>query len=274
MTVPGTPVLFVHGLWIHSSSWTPWIEKFRSAGYQPVAPGWPGDGDTVAETRAHAEPLAGTGLDAVAEHYRGIVAGMDRPPIVIGHSVGGTVVQKLNLMTTLRAAVVISPAPIRGVRALPAAELRSSFPVLRNPGNARRTVALTAGQFRYGFGNALSEAESSDLYERYAIPGPGRPIFEVATANLRRHSPASVDVRTGRRAPLLMIAAELDHTAPAVVTRGAYRLYRRSPAITDLIELHGRAHSAPFDHGWADVAEQVEGWLDRRLADSPASDRP
>ncbi|GLY02451.1 MULTISPECIES: alpha/beta hydrolase [Actinoplanes] len=265
MAVPGTPVVFIHGLWIHASSWSSWTARFRSAGYQPIAPGWPGDRDTVADTRARPEALAGNGLDAIADHYRNVIAGLDRPPVVVGHSVGGAVVQKLNVTTRLAAAVVISPAPIKGVRALPPAQLRSSFPVLRNPGNARRTVTLTREQFRYGFGNALPEAESDDLYERYAIPGPGRPIFEVATADLRRRSPAAVDTRTGHRAPLLFLAAEHDHTVPAVVTHGAHRLYQRSPAVSDLITLEGRGHSAPFDHGGEDVADRVALWLDDHL---------
>jgi pimeloyl-ACP methyl ester carboxylesterase len=265
MTAPGIPVVFIHGLWIHSSSWTPWVELFHAAGYQPIAPGWPGDGETVADTRARPGRLAGVGLEDIATHYRGIIEGLDRPPIVIGHSVGGTVVQKLNLTTDLCAAVVLNPAPIKGVRALPLAQLRSSFPVLRSPGNQKRVIALSAEQFRYGFGNTLTADESDELYERFAIPGPGRPLFEVATSNFRSSSPAAVDTRTGRRAPLLFVSAERDHTVPDVVTRAAHRLYRDSPAVADLIQLPGRGHSAPFDHGWADVADQVESWVKRQV---------
>lgn len=271
MTAPGIPVVFVHGLWIHSSSWDPWVDLFRSAGYRPIAPGWPGDSDTVADTRARSARLAGVGLEDIAAHYNAIIADLDQPPIVIGHSVGGTVVQKLNLTTGLRAAVVLNPAPIKGVRALPLAQLRSSFPVLRNPGNSDRVVSLSRGQFRYGFGNTLSAGESDELYERFAIPGPGRPLFEVATSNFRRNSPAAVDTRTGRRAPLLFVSAERDHTVPDVVTRAAHRLYRNSPVPADLVQLAGRGHSSPFDSGWADVAGRVESWLERRLADSAAA---
>ncbi|GAA0242636.1 alpha/beta hydrolase [Cryptosporangium japonicum] len=266
MTAPGTPVVFIHGLWIHSSSWAPWVELFTAAGYRPIAPGWPGDSETVAGTRARPERLAGVGLEDIATHYRGIIEELDQPPILIGHSVGGTVVQKLNLTTDLRAAVVVNPAPIKGVRALPLAQLRSSFPVLRNPANRNRVVSLSAAQFRYGFGNTLPADESDELHERFAIPGPGRPLFEVATSNVRRSSPAAVDTRTGRRAPLLFVSADRDHTVPDVVTRAAHRLYRDSPAVADLIRLPGRGHSSPFDHGWADVAGQVESWVKRHSA--------
>lgn len=270
MAVPGIPVIFLHGLWIHASSWQPWIELFRAAGYQPIAPGWPGDHDTADETRSAPEGLAGAGLDDLAAHYGAIIESLDQAPVVIGHSMGGLVAQKLNLSHTLRAAVAIDPAPIKGVRALPLAQLRSSSPVLGNPGNVRRTVALTAAQFRYAFGNELPAAESDALHARYAIPGPGRPLFEVATANLRRRSAAAVDVRSDRRAPLLFVSGERDHTVPDVVTRAAHRLYRHSSAVTDLIQVPGRGHSLVFDHGWADVADQVEGWLSRRAATVPA----
>ena len=116
MTSSAIPVIFIHGLWIHSSSWTPWIEQFQSAGYDPIAPGWPGDGDTVAESHARSDRLAGVGLDDIARHYGRIVADLEQPPIVIGHSIGGLVVQKLNVTHALRAAVAIDPAPIKGVR--------------------------------------------------------------------------------------------------------------------------------------------------------------
>lgn len=185
--------------------------------------------------------------------------------------IGGLVTQKLNIGHRLRAAVAIDPAPIRGVRPLPLAQLRSSFPVLRSPGNARRTVSLTAAQFRYAFGNALPAAKSDALHERYAIPGPGRPIFEVAMANPRRRSAASVDTRTGNRAPLLVVSGELDHTVPDAVSRAAHRLYRDSPAVTDLVRILGRGHSLVFDGGWEDVADRVVTWLDEQVADSPSA---
>ena len=269
MAAAAVPVVLVHGLWIHSSSWTPWIELLRSAGYRPLAPGWPGDGETVAETRARPDRLAGVGLDDLAAHYGEIVDGLDQPPVVIGHSIGGLITQKLNTTHRLRAAVAIDPAPVKGVTALPPAQLRSSFPVLRSPGNARRTVALTAEQFRYAFGNALPAVESDALHERYSIPGPGRPIFEVATSNVRRRSAAAVDTRTGDRAPLLIVSGELDHTVPDVVSRGAHRRYRGSPAVADLIRISGRGHSLVFDHGWDVVADQVVGWLSRHVVHSP-----
>ncbi|MEV4348222.1 alpha/beta fold hydrolase [Actinoplanes sp. NPDC049596] len=259
-----TPVVFIHGLWIHSVSWQPWQELFASRGYAPLAPGWPGDADTVAETRAHPEALAGPGVEEITDGYAKVIAGLDQPPVVIGHSFGGLVAQKLLDRRLAAAVVAISPAPVKGIRALPFSLLRSSFPVLSRPSNKHKAVALTEKQFRYSFGNALPAEESAELYRRVAIPGPGRPLFEASSANFTRNAPTTVDTARGDRGPLLLVANGRDHTVPSVVVRGAHKLYAASSARTDLMTYAERGHSAPFDHGWRDVAEDTLAWLDRR----------
>ncbi|MFF5075618.1 alpha/beta hydrolase [Actinoplanes sp. NPDC000266] len=259
-----TPVVFIHGLWIHSVSWQPWQELFASKGYAPLAPGWPGDGDTVALTRDDPGAVAGPGVEDITEAYAKVIADLDEPPIVIGHSFGGLIAEKLLDRGLARAVVAISPAPIKGIRALPFSLLRSSFPVLSRPANKRGAVSLTEKQFRYSFGNALSAEESAELYERVAIPGPGRPLFEASSANFTRDAPTTVDTSRGDRGPLLLIANGKDHTVPAVVVRGAHKLYGASSARTDLMTYSERGHSAPFDHGWREVADDTLTWLARR----------
>lgn len=263
LTVPQDgPVVFVHGLWLHADTWNPWIERFRAAGYAPVAPGWPGDGATVEETRANAERVAGRGIDDVVRHYADAIAGLGRRPIAVGHSFGGLIVQRLLVEGHAAAAVAIDPAPIKGVVYLPWSSLRVAAAVLRNPANRKRAVALARKQFRYGFGNALTEAESDELYDRWTIPSPGRPLFENAVANFSRRSPAKVDTKA-IRGPLLITAGGRDHTVPAAISRATYKRYRRSPSITDLIEFPDRGHTLALDHGWAEIAEAALNWLKR-----------
>ncbi|MEV7687696.1 alpha/beta hydrolase [Streptomyces bungoensis] len=259
-----TPVVFIHGLWLHASSWQPWLDLAAEHGYAPVAPGWPGEAATVEEARRRPEAVAGFGIDDVTAHYAGIIRALDRPPVLIGHSFGGLIAQKLLGEGLARAAVAIDPAQIKGVKVLPPAQLRAGFPVLGNPANRRRAVSLTPAQFAYGFGNALSREESDDLHARFTVPSPGRPLFEAAFANFRRTSPAAVATGNAERGPLLLVSGQADHTVPDAVTRSAYKLYGDSPAVTELKQFPDRGHSLVIDHGWPVVAEHAFQWLARQ----------
>ena len=264
MTEPSVPVIFIHGLWIHSAAWQPWVELFRSAGYDAMAPGWPGDSDSVEQTRKNAAAVADKGIDDITDGYLDVIASLPVKPIVIGHSFGGLIAQKLLSMNVAAAAVAIDPGQIKGVKPLPFAQLRSGLPVLSRPGNRKRAVTLTRKQFRYGFGNAVTESESAELFDKWAIPGPGKPLFEASTANFKRSSPAAVDTSTGDRGPLLIVAGGKDHTVPEVVARAAYKLYAGSGAITDYQVFPDRGHSLVLDHGWREIADFTLSWLARR----------
>ena len=259
-----TPVVFLHGLWLHASSWHPWLDLAAAHGYAPLAPGWPGEAATVEETRRHPEEVAGFGIDDVTAHYADTIRSLDGPPVLIGHSFGGLIAQKLLGAGLARAAIAIDPAQIKGVRALPAAQLRAGLPVLGNPANRRRAVSLTPAQFAYGFGNALSREESDDLHARFTVPSPGRPLFEAAFANVTRTSPAAVATRNAARGPLLLISGQAVRTVPDVVTRSAYKLYGDSPAVTELKQFPDRGHSLVIDHGWPVVADYALHWLARQ----------
>jgi len=141
------PVLFIHGLWIHSSAWQPWQKLFEAAGYTTTAPGWPGDGASVQATRDNPKALNGIGILDICRHYADLIEAMPVRPVVVGHSFGGLIAQELLANGYAVAAVAIDPAPIKGVKILPFTQLRSGFPVLGNPANKKRTVSLTAEQF-------------------------------------------------------------------------------------------------------------------------------
>src|SRR5579864_5917969 len=199
------PVVFIHGLWLHASAWAPWQERFASAGYETFAPGWPGDADTVAGCRADPDSIANHGIEEVTSHYAHIIEQLPARPILIGHSFGGMIAEKLLGLDYGAAAIGIDAAQIKGVLPLPLSALHSTLPVFKNPANRHKAVSLTAEQFRYSFGNALSEDESNELFERWTIPAPGRPLFEAAAANFKLHSPAKVNTDAANRGPLLLI---------------------------------------------------------------------
>ena len=256
-----TPVLFIHGLWLHASSWNPWIDLFRDAGYEPQAPGWPGDGDTVEASRANPEAIGDHGIDDVVTHFAAVIERLPSPPILIGHSFGGMIAQKLLGQDKGLAAIAIDAAQIKGVLPVPLSALRATLPVFRNPANRHRAVSLTAEQFRFAFANAVSEQESKQLYERWTIPAPGKPLFEAALANFDPHSPAKVATDNQTRGPLLLIASGKDHTVPESVTRATLKQYRHSEAVTDIVTFPDRAHSLTVDSGWREVADSCLAWL-------------
>jgi len=263
MTTP-TPVVFIHGLWLHATSWDPWVELFSAQGYAPIAPGWPGDPDTVAEARETPESIADHGIDDVVEHFAQIIRSLDAAPILVGHSFGGMIAQKLLGQDLARAAVAIDAAQIKGVLPLPLSALRATLPVFKNPANRHRAVSLTAEQFRFAFGNAIPEAESDSLFEKWTIPAPGKPLFEAAAANFDPHSPAKVDTANQSRGPLLLMTGGKDHTVPESVVRATLKQYRHSEAVTDITEFPDRGHSLTIDNGWREVADAALAWLRRQ----------
>ena len=157
--------------------------------------------------------------------------------------------------------MAIDPAPIKGILYLPPSALRVASIALRNPANKKRAVSLTPEQFRYGFGNQLSAKESNELFERWAIPSPGRPLFEAALANFSRSSPARVDTESSTRGPLLVTAGGADHTVPPAISHATVKLYRKSAAVTDLKEFPHHGHSLTIDSGWQEVADAALAWL-------------
>jgi pimeloyl-ACP methyl ester carboxylesterase len=254
-------VLFIHGLWLHASSWDPWVELFRRAGYDPHAPGWPGDGDTVEASRRDPGAIGDHGIDDVVAHYAAIVDTLPSAPILVGHSFGGLIAQKLLGQDRALAAVAIDAAQIKGVLPVPLSALRATLPVFRNPANKHRAVSLTEAQFRFAFANAVSEDESRALHARWTIPAPGRPLFEAAAANFDPHSPAKIDTANAGRGPLLLVASGQDHTVPESVTRATLKQYRHSTAVTDIRTFPDRGHSLVVDSGWPEVADYCLTWL-------------
>ena len=261
MSIPKPPVLFIHGMWLHASSWGPWVAWFRDAGYEAIAPGWPNEADTVDDARAHPERVANQGIDDLVAHYTAIVDSLPSPPILIGHSFGGLIAEKLIGQGIGLAAVAIDPAQIKGVLPLPLAQLRAGLPALGNPFNKSRAVSLTASEFRFGFGNALSEAESNELFDKWTIPSPARGLFEVAFANFTFHAASKVNTENNSRGPLLLISGTADHTVPDVTTQATLKQYRHSTSVTELKQFEGRGHSLTIDSGWIDVAKAVLAWL-------------
>jgi pimeloyl-ACP methyl ester carboxylesterase len=258
-----TPVVFVHGLWLLPSSWDRWRATFEEAGYSTVAPGWPDDPATVAEANARPEVLANKSIKAVADHFETVIRQLILKPAVIGHSFGGLLTQILAGRGLSAASVAIDPAPFRGVLPLPISALRAAAPVLTNPFNYSKAVPLNFEQFRYAFANAVSEEEARRLYATYAVPAPGKPVFQAAAANLNPWTEAKVDTKNPERGPLLILDGEKDHIVPWSIANASYNRQRGNPGITEIAMIPGRGHSLTIDDGWRLVAEAALAFAQR-----------
>jgi non-heme chloroperoxidase len=249
------PVVFVHGLWLLSSSWDPWRELYEENGYITLAPTWPDDPESVEEARRDPDVFAKKMVKQVTDHYLDAIGRLTIKPAVVGHSFGGLIAQRMAGTGASAVTVAIDPAPFRGVLPLPASALKSAAPVIANPANSRRAVSLTFEEFRFGWANALDEDEARQLFDTFHVPASGVPLFQAATANLNPFTEAKVDTKNPDRGPLLIISGEKDHTVPWAIANASYKRQKRNPAHTAITELPDRGHSLTIDHGWREVAQ-------------------
>lgn len=258
-----TPVVFIHGLWLLASSWDRWAAVFEDAGYAAVQPGWPDDPETVAEAKAHPDVFANKRVGQVEDHYARLIGQLKKKPAVIGHSFGGLIAQIMAGRGLSAATVAVDPAPFRGVLPLPLSALKSASPVLSNPANRNRAIGLTYAQFRYAFANAVSEAEAKELYDTFAVPAPGAPLFQAAIANLNPWTEVKVDTKNPGRGPLLIISGQSDHTVPWSIANASYKQQKRNGGVTEVVKMADRGHALVIDHGWRDVAETALAFVKR-----------
>jgi len=258
-----TPVVFIHGLWLLPSSWDRWAGVFEEAGYTTLTPGWPDDPETVEEANVHPEVFAHKTVKQVADHFDDVISKLTKKPAVIGHSFGGLLTQIVAGRGLAAASVAIDPAPFRGVLPLPMSALKSSAPVLGNPANRNRAVPLTYEQFRFAFANAVSEDEAKELYETFAVPASGVPLFQAAAANLNPWTEAKVDTKNPGRGPLLIVSGEKDHTVPWAIANASYKRQKRNEGVTEIIEIPNRGHALTIDSGWREVADTALGFVKR-----------
>ena len=261
-----TPVVFVHGLWLLSSSWQPWRSLFEEQGFATLAPGWPDDPETVEQAKSDPDVFAGKMVRQVTDHYAEAIDALDQAPVVIGHSFGGLIAQKLAGESKNAVTVAIDAAQFKGVTALPASALKAGAPALLKFNHSKHGVTLTYEQFAYGWTNALPDEEGRALYEKYHVPASGVPIFQAATANFNPFAETKVVTDNHDRGPLLLIAGAEDHTVPPSVVENEYRIQQKNPGVTELVVIPDRGHSLIIDSGWREVADEALEFVQRNAA--------
>jgi non-heme chloroperoxidase len=265
------PVMFVHGLWLLPSSWDRWAAVFETAGYAALTPGWPDDPETTAQAEQNPEVFAHKSISQVADHFASIAESLARKPVIVGHSFGGLLAQILAGRGLAAVSVAIDPAPFRGVLPLPISALRAASAALGNPANRHRAVPLSYDQFRYAFANAVPDDEARHLYETFAVPASGLPLFQAAAANLNPWTEAKVDTENPDRGPMLLISGEKDHTVPWAITNASYKHQRHNKDVTEIVEMPNRGHALIIDSGWREVADTALAFVQRFAPAQPAA---
>jgi pimeloyl-ACP methyl ester carboxylesterase len=262
--------VLIHGLWMTPLAWEDWVARYSARGFRVLTPGYPGvAGGTagVAALREDPSPLADLGVREVMDHLVDVIEQESKPPILIGHSFGGTFVQLLLDAGYGRAGVSVDGAAVKGVKALPFSEIRATFPVLKNPANLHHAVPITPKQFHYAFTNTLTEEASQVAFDRYAVPVPGRILFQGGLANFTHGAATTYNFANDERAPLLFIAGGDDHILPPAVQRENYeRNAKHSTAVTAFKLFPGRDHFTCGAPGWEKVADFALDWA---LAPTP-----
>jgi len=107
--------------------------------------------------------------------------------------------------------------------------------------------------------------EAKQLYEEFAVPTSGTPLFQAATANLNPWTEAKVDTETDARSPLLITSGEKDDTVPWAIANASYHQQQRNKGVTEILKIANRGHSLTIDHGWREVADAALTFI-RRFA--------
>jgi len=260
-------VVFIHGAFMSAESWGPWMQRFESRGYRTAAPAWPFLDHSIEDLRRAPDARFGKlGITEIVDNYASIIREYEEPPILVGHSFGGLFVQLLLDRGIGAAGVAIDPAPPKGV--LPGAmSVRASLPVIRGWAFWERVRRMSFEDFQWGWVHTLSEPEQRAAYEQ-VIPTSGRLFLQALLAPLTNET--KVNYRNNLRAPLLIIAGQLDRTVEATMNLANFRKYARSTAVTEFHEFPGRTHFIVGQPGWEEVADHVMAWLERQLGPATA----
>jgi pimeloyl-ACP methyl ester carboxylesterase len=269
-TAPDTIVL-IHGLWMTPRSWERWVQHYTERGYRVLAPAYPGLEVEVEALNEDPSPIEALTVPAIVEHLENIIGELESPPILMGHSMGGLLVQILLDYGYGAAGVAIDSVPAEGIKVVPVSQIRALFPILRNLADRHKAVGFTPEQFHHAFANTLSEEESQAVYERYYVPAPGTLVWGGVLANFTPgHQDTYVNFRNEERAPLLFIAGGEDNLMPPAVNESNVKHYRHTKSVTDYKEFPGRSHFTVGQDGWEEVADYALDWAKEHAATRPS----
>jgi pimeloyl-ACP methyl ester carboxylesterase len=242
------PLLFVHGGWHGAWCWDDhFLDYFASAGYRAVSLSLRGHGASPAPKPLHKVSIA----DYLAD-VRSVADDLGGAPVLIGHSLGGFVVQRYLEEHDAPAAVLVGSVPPQGVLTL-ALRVWRRRPSMTMEAWSDRTLlkflATPALAREYLFCADTPEAVVESCRQR---AGAESVRAAMTDPMLRR-------VRTRRvRTPMLVLGAEHDGFVSKSEVRATARAYATEPEFFDM------GHNMMLEPGWADVAGRIHAWLQSR----------
>ena len=253
-------ILFIHGMFMTPLCWEHWVTRYQAKGYRCVAPAWPGRDKSVEELwKNHPDPQAGKLLlSDIVEHMAGEIKKLNEKPVIIGHSMGGLVVQLLLQRDLAAAGAAIDPAPPMGVFTTKWSFVKSNWPAINPFVSPSQPVVMTFPHFQYAFVNTQPLVEQKAVYDRYVVPESRRVPWQSLTPT------AKIDFKK-LRAPLLLIAGSADHIIPASLNKTNYDRYRHSPSVTDFKEFPERNHFIIGQKNWEEVADYILAWANEKI---------
>jgi pimeloyl-ACP methyl ester carboxylesterase len=257
---PDTIVL-IHGLWMTPRSWEEWVPYYEAKGYRVVTPAYPGFEIEVEALREDPTVIAEQTVPEIVSHIGTIISELDRPPIIMGHSFGGTLTQLLLDRGLGAAGVAINGAPTEGVRVQPLSQIKSIFPALAHPTKRHEAFGFTHEQFHYAFTNTLTEGDSLKVYDRYHIAAPANFLWAYGViANIKPGPQETwVNYKNPSRPPLLFITGSEDHIMPPSVQHSNAKHYK-GDTITEVHDFEGRSHWTCGEPGWEAIADDALEW--------------
>lgn len=255
-------IVFVHGMFQNAKSWAQWVAYFESRGYRCIAENWPmHEGDPSA---LRANPPAGLGelgLPDVVSHFERIAmqaAQGGEKPIIIGHSVGGLVAQKLSAMGLASAAVAISSVAPNRMITFDMGLMKNTL-AITNPLMGDKIFEMDADGFYANFGNAMDRAASDEAWERTATHD-SRNVFRDCLLG-----PGEIDDMDAPHPPMLFIGGEKDEIIPPELNEKNAKAYKDENSAVVFQEFPNRGHFICGQPGWEEVAGFAADFLERSV---------
>ncbi|MBI4607685.1 MAG: alpha/beta hydrolase [Candidatus Rokubacteria bacterium] len=236
------PILFVHGMWGGSWYWANYLSAAADAGWEAWA----------LNLRGHHGSRPGTDLGRVSvlDYVQDVLdcLGQLGESVVVGHSMGGLIVQKVAERARVRATVALTSAAPRGIVVLRWPVLSRMFKYLGPMLGARAFVASRADADALVL-NRLPPDRQAWVYERL-VAESGRAARELAFG--------LIDVQAAAvRCPFLVVGAEHDAITPVGVQRRIARKYGAR-----YLELPGHAHMLMLEAGWEVPFKEILDWVE------------